>query len=99
MTLDRLVEDCNELIDYLREKLDKKKVFIVGHSGGTIIGLRITNSYPEKIHAFVGVAQIVNDFEQQKIMYAFALEQARIKGDSKIESAVEDIGPPPYEIP
>ena len=75
MTLDRLVEDCSELIDYLREKLDKKKVFVVGHSGGTIIGLRIAKAYPEKLYAYVGVAQIVNDFEQHRIMYDFLLER------------------------
>jgi pimeloyl-ACP methyl ester carboxylesterase len=99
MTLDRLVEDCNELIDYLCAKLDKKKVFIVGHSGGTIIGLRIAYSYPEKLHAYVGVSQIINDYEQHRIIHSFVLEQARRTGDTKIESAIAAIGPPPYEKP
>ncbi|UCH04715.1 MAG: alpha/beta fold hydrolase, partial [Candidatus Thorarchaeota archaeon] len=40
MSLDRLVEDCNELIDYLRNRFDKSKVFIVAHSTGTVIGIK-----------------------------------------------------------
>ncbi|MFX1343243.1 MAG: alpha/beta fold hydrolase, partial [Promethearchaeota archaeon] len=56
MTLDRFVEDCNELIDYLRNRFHMQKVFIVGHSGGTIIGIKTAHKYPEKIHAYVGVA-------------------------------------------
>ena len=60
MTLDRFVEDCNELIDYLRNRFHTQKVFIVAHSGGTIIGIKTAYKYPEKIHAYVGVAQVIN---------------------------------------
>jgi pimeloyl-ACP methyl ester carboxylesterase len=99
MTLDRLVEDCSELIDYLRDRLNKQKVFIVGHSGGTIIGIRTAHLYPEKIQAYVGVAQIVNDYEQHRISYDFTLEQARRTGDTKRQAAIEAIGLPPYDTP
>jgi pimeloyl-ACP methyl ester carboxylesterase len=34
LTFDRLVEDCNELIDYTRDRFNAQKVFIVGHSWG-----------------------------------------------------------------
>jgi pimeloyl-ACP methyl ester carboxylesterase len=40
MTLDRWVEDCNELIDYLRNKFNTQKVFLVAHSSGTVLGMR-----------------------------------------------------------
>ncbi|MHA1906661.1 MAG: alpha/beta fold hydrolase [Candidatus Thorarchaeota archaeon] len=99
MTLNRLVEDCNELIDYLRNRLDTQKVFIVGHSGGTLIGLRTAHRYPEKIHAYVGVSQIINDYEQQKLSYEFIVEQADKSGDEKRRIAIEAIGPPPYDSP
>jgi pimeloyl-ACP methyl ester carboxylesterase len=97
VTLEKLVEDCNELIDYLLGKLDKKKVFIVGHSGGTIIGLRTVYSSPQKIQAYVGVSQIVNDYEQHRIIYEFLLERTESTGDSKRRSVIEAIGPPPYD--
>jgi pimeloyl-ACP methyl ester carboxylesterase len=49
MTYDHLVEDCNELIDYLRTRFNTEKVFLVGHSAGSIIGLKTAHQYPEKL--------------------------------------------------
>ena len=97
MTLDRLSDDCNELIDYLRERFDIQKVFIVGHSGGTLIGLKTAQKYPEKIHAYVGVSQIINHHEQQRISYNFILEESEKSDKEKEQKAVKAIGPPPYE--
>jgi len=99
MTLDRLVEDCNELIDYLRNRFDTPKVFIVAHSSGTVIGIKTAHKYPEKIHAYVGVAQIINDCEHETINYNFIIEEAKKLGNLKHQAAIEAIGLPPYETP
>jgi pimeloyl-ACP methyl ester carboxylesterase len=99
MTLDRFVEDCNELIDYLRNRFHTQKVFLVAHSGGTIIGIKTAYKYPEKIHAYVGVAQEINAYEQHKASYDFLVEEAEKSGDVDRLNAIIAIGPPPYESP
>lgn len=99
MTLDRFVEDCNELLDYLRNRFHTQKVFIVAHSGGTVIGIKTAYRYPEKIHAYVGVAQVINEYEQQKVSYDFLVEEAEKSGDVGRQNAIKAIGPPPYESP
>ncbi|MFW9973988.1 MAG: alpha/beta fold hydrolase [Candidatus Thorarchaeota archaeon] len=99
MTLDRLVEDCNELIDYLRNRFDQPKVFIVAHSSGTVMGIKTAHKYPEKIHAYVGVSQIINDCEHETINYNFTVEEAKRLGNVKHQVAIEAIGLPPYETP
>ncbi|MFW9862164.1 MAG: alpha/beta fold hydrolase [Candidatus Thorarchaeota archaeon] len=99
MTLDRLVEDCSELIDHLRNRFDTPKVFIVAHSTGTVIGIKTAHKYPEKIHAYVGVAQIINDCEHETINYNFIIEEAKRLGNAKHQAAIEAIGLPPYETP
>jgi pimeloyl-ACP methyl ester carboxylesterase len=99
MTIDRFVEDCNELIDYLRNKFQTQKVFLVAHSGGTIIGIKTAYKYPEKIHAYVGVAQVINEYEGQKVSYDFLVEEAEKSGDVGRLNAIKAIGPPPYESP
>lgn len=96
MTMACWIEDCNALIDYLTNKFNTQKVFLVGHSGGTILGLKIAQKYPEKIYAYVGVSQIVNYYEQQRISYNFIVEEAEKSGNKKILRAVNTIGPPPY---
>lgn len=97
MTFDRLVEDCNELIDYVREILNAEKVFIVAHSGGTIIGIKTAYRYPEKIHAYVGVGQVIDDLEQQEISYDFIVDEAEKSGNVKIQNSILAIGPPPFD--
>ena len=97
MTFDRLVEDCNELIDHVLDRFNQDKVFVVAHSGGTIIGLRLAHRYPEKIHAYVGVAQIVDDLDQQKISYGFIVDEAEKSGNLKIQDSIEAIGQPPFD--
>jgi len=99
MTLDRFVEDCNELIDYLRNRFHTQKVFIVAHSGGTVIGIKTAHKYPEKIHSYVGVAQVINEYEQQKVSYDFLVEEAEKSGDVKKQKAIKAIDPPPYDSP
>ena len=99
MTFDRWVKDCNELIDYTRDRFDTEKVFLVAHSGGTLLGIKTAHKYPEKIHAYVGVAQIIDNYEQQKISYDFVVEEAERAGDVKTQNAMEAIGPPPYDTP
>jgi pimeloyl-ACP methyl ester carboxylesterase len=99
MTFNRLVEDCNELIDYVRDKFNTQKVYIVGHSVGSVIGIKTAFKYPEKIHAYVGVGQIINDHEQQKLSYNYILEKAQISPNKKKQRAIEALGPPPYDSP
>jgi pimeloyl-ACP methyl ester carboxylesterase len=99
MTYDRLVEDCNELIDFLLNRFNTRKVFIVAHSSGTLIGIKTAYRYPEKIHAYVGVAQIINDYEHERISYEYVVEEAEKSGNVKDQIAIKAIGPPPYETP
>ncbi len=99
MTIDRFVEDCNELIEYIRKRLNAQKVFLIAHSSGSVTGIKTTHKYPEKIHAYVGVGQIINHHEQLKISHNFIVEEAERSGDVKIQNVIREIGPPPYDTP
>ena len=99
MTMDRFVEDCNELIDYVRNRFNVQKVFLVAHSSGTVTGIKTAHRYPEKIHAYVGVGQIIHDHEQIRLAYDFIIDGAEKSEDVKIQNDIKAIGPPPYETP
>ncbi|MFX0117229.1 MAG: alpha/beta fold hydrolase [Candidatus Hodarchaeota archaeon] len=99
MTIDRFVEDCRELIDYLRRRFHQDKVFLVAHSSGSVIGLKTAHRYPEKLHAYIGVAQIVHELAQQQLAYDFLVEEATKAGDTSRLKAIQAIGPPPYDSP
>lgn len=59
-TQDELIEDLKCLIDYLKNMFKLDKVTLLGHSGGTILGIEFIEKYPELIEKYIGVSQIYN---------------------------------------
>ena len=99
MTMDRFVEDCKELIDNVRNRFNQEKVFLVAHSSGSVTGIKTAHRYPEKLHAYVGVGQIIHDHEQIRLAYNFIVDESEKSGEEKIQDAIRAIGPPPYDTP
>ena len=94
LTLDQLISDCAELIDYLCCTLDKQKVFLLGASWGTELGTFVCQRHPEKIAGYIGYGQVVNGVENENLSYTFALEKAREAGNAKDIAELERVGPP-----
>lgn len=94
LTLDQLISDCAELIDYLCRTLGKQKVFLLGASWGTELGTFVCQRHPEKIAGYIGYGQVVNGVENENLSYTFALEKAREAGNAKDIAELERVGPP-----
>lgn len=58
--IDMFVEDAKEVTEYLCKKFDKEKIFIHGHSWGTILGLKLVKKYPQYYYAYIGDGQVVD---------------------------------------
>lgn len=83
LTIEQLLSDTNELIDYLRERFDQEKIIIIGQSWGTVLGMDYINIHPEKVAAYIGVGQVTN-FSQGKIYAAeSAVQMATANGNNE----------------
>lgn len=92
LTMDIMLSDTDEVVDYLKERFDKDQIIILGQSWGSIIGVEYVQKHPEKVLAYVGVGQIV-DFDAGKIAAVDeALEIAREKNDEKNILLLEEYG-------
>ena len=89
MTLERHVEDAHELTLYIKETLGKERIFLVGHSWGSILGLELARRYPDDYLAYVGVGQVVDLREGERLSRAELLARARARGDTATLRAVE----------
>lgn len=96
MTLDQYVSDIDELTNYLKEKYEKDKIYLLGHSWGTIIGTLAAQRYPEQFHAYIGAAQMIDIIKTDKYIYQFVLNAARNNGDQKLVDELVENGEPPY---
>ena len=94
LTLDQLISDCKDLIDYLCLTLDKKKIFLLGGSWGTELGTFVCQRYPEQIAGYIGYGQVVNGIENENLSYAYTLQKAKDAGCAEDISELEKIGPP-----
>lgn len=96
LTVDQYVSDITELTDMLRERFDEEKIYLVGHSWGTVIGTRAVQARPDLFHAYIGTAQMVNVRETDQIIYQKLLEHSRQTGDTQFVQTLEKQGEPPY---
>jgi pimeloyl-ACP methyl ester carboxylesterase len=92
---ERMIEDTEELIAYLRLTYVKKKIFVMGHSWGTILGLSVAERRPEWLYAYIGAGQIINMQEGERIGYKFVLDTARKAGDVQAQDELTAIAPYP----
>lgn len=83
LTVDRLVSDALEVADYLRSRFNKEKIFLLGHSWGSYLGIRAAARGPEKFHAYVGVAQVADQSESEKRAYSYMLDRYMEAGNEK----------------
>lgn len=97
LTLDHAVADVLEVTRYLRERFDEDRIYLVGQSWGTTLGVLAVQREPELFRAFVGAGQMVSQRETDRIFYEDTLAWARETGNSGLVAALTENGPPPYE--
>jgi pimeloyl-ACP methyl ester carboxylesterase len=96
LTPERYIEDAHALILHLQERFGQEKVYVLGESWGSALGVMLVQRYPELFHAFIGTGQMVAFLETDRRDYDFALQWAQERGDTaKVEALVRQ-GPPPY---
>lgn len=96
MSFEQYLEDTHQLTEYLKQKLCKEKIYLIGHSWGTKIGITISKDYPEDYYAYVGVSQLVsNNQRSQEISYHWLTE--KIENNNKKDLLnLKELGKPPY---
>jgi proline iminopeptidase len=95
MNIPQMEQDTLEVVNYLRARFNREKIFIVGHSWGSILGLRMAHQHPELVYAYVGVGQFVNFEQNEKVAYQDAMEQARKTHNEQAIKELESIVPYP----
>jgi pimeloyl-ACP methyl ester carboxylesterase len=96
MTFERFVEDAHELTVYLKERFQQERIYLMGHSWGTQLGIHLAAKYPEHYWAYIAVSQLVGLTRSTEIAYAWLTERIEGEGNSRELRRLEALGPPPY---
>ncbi|MBB4825905.1 pimeloyl-ACP methyl ester carboxylesterase [Sporosarcina luteola] len=74
LTINDFVYDLKALIDELLVEFKKDKVCLLGHSWGSIIGIKFIMSYPELVHYYIGVGQVISSNKQFEIIKKYVAD-------------------------
>lgn len=97
--IDRYVEDTIEIAQSIRKRFGKDKLILMGHSWGTVIGMKAALKRPDLFGAYVGIGQVINTRENERLSFRYGLDQARKQGNSKAVAELESIAPYPGDRP
>jgi len=103
LTLDILLEDLKQTIEYVKQKYETNRVFLAGHSWGTMLGTQYIIKYPRDVAGYIGYGQVVAGAAQDRSYYEYlkaaALgsgEQDDIKKISSVNDNFPDVAPEEY---
>ena len=96
MTVEQFMADLDELVDAVRRRFGKDKVAIYGHSWGSALGILYAARFPAKVAAYAGAGQIGNYPASELSTYAFLLDEAARRDNSKALKELRALGEPPY---
>ena len=94
LNIDILVEDTKEVTNYLRSRFNKEKIFILGHSWGSYLGMRTIQKYPELYYAYIGIGQVSDQLKSEEMSYRFVYQEAKKTNNTKAIEQLEEIGYP-----
>jgi pimeloyl-ACP methyl ester carboxylesterase len=89
ITLEQMISDTKEVTNYLLKRFGQEKIYLMGHSGGTFIGIQVAARMPELYFAYIGVAQMSNQLKSERLAYEYMLRKFVEKGDGKMVRKLE----------
>jgi pimeloyl-ACP methyl ester carboxylesterase len=96
MSIARMTQDGLEVTQYLRNRLHKDKIILLGHSWGSILATHMATQWPDLFYAYVGTGQVAHLRDDTAAAYAPLLARARSQGNQRAVRELTSVGPPPY---
>ena len=100
LTLEQAVADTIELTEILRDRFDERRIYLMGESWGSILGVLAVQRRPDLYYAWIGSGQMVDVVETDRRVYRDLVDYAARTGDGALAAKLAEIGEPPYrDIP
>lgn len=94
LTISRMVDDAEELVEWCCKEFKKEKIFVIGGSWGSELGVLLSAKYPDKISAFFGFGQVVDIAKNEEISFEYTRNAALKAGDTEAVKRLDMVGPP-----
>ena len=95
MNVPQMVDDTQAVVEYLLNTYQKKKLFLVAHSWGTVLGVAVAQAHPDWLYAYIGIGQLVNTTRNEEEGYQYVLQEAVSHNDLEAIKELKAIAPYP----
>lgn len=99
MSVKGMTDDAEQVVSYLRERFGKQKIFLLGHSWGSILGVTLAQRHPEWFYAYISTGQVVNGRRNEEVGFNYALRKAKEEGNQAAIRELEAMAPYPGNGP
>lgn len=93
MTRAHMDADVDEVVQWARSRFGKERIFVLGHSWGSLLGLSLAERRPEWLHAYVGVGQWIDFYESERRGWRWAFARAQAAENSKALADLASLTP------
>ena len=90
MTIEQYIDDVLEITNYLRERFGRDKIYLLGHSFGTYVGINTVARYPELYYSYIAMAQMSDQTRSEILAYNYMYEQYKAQGNDKMIKRFEE---------
>lgn len=97
--IDQYVDDAIELTKAISKRYGVDKVILMGHSWGTIVGMKAALKRPGLYYAYVGIGQVINSRLNEQLSFKYALRKAREHENKEALKELKGISPYPGKRP
>ena len=94
ITMDQLVSDTLEVTRYLQARFGQDKIFLLGHSFGSVIALQAAAKAPELYRAYIGMGQVTRQMDSELLANQYMVEALRSQGDLREAETLQRFAPP-----
>ncbi len=91
INIQQYVNDAHELVGWIKKRYNKEKIYVLGHSWGSILGVYLVQQFPNDFHAYIGVAQAVNVFENESQSLQFTIDTAKAENNKEALAELKDV--------
>lgn len=93
LTRARMLADAEEMVAWLRREFGKERIFVLGHSWGSSLGIQIAQRHPDWLHAYIGLGQITDGMESERRGWQYTMDAARREGNEQAIRELASIAP------
>jgi pimeloyl-ACP methyl ester carboxylesterase len=94
MSVESVAKEGIALAEFLRTHLHHAKVIALGHSWGTMIGVRMIHDRPDLFSAYVGTGQVMSIAEKEPVIYARTMARLRAAHADSDIARLKTVHPP-----